>query len=106
MLLDPLLPSKVLPITATCFDPMRVFLVAGVFHLEVTLLLDSLAKTSKVKQSDIHIFYSECVWPAHLRARGTTGQALFAKKYEDEFKSSASEALAVYPVLRLFLQML
>lgn len=106
VLLDPLLQTKVLPVTATCFDPMHVFLVAGVFHFEFTLLVDSLAKKSKVKQSDIHIFYSDCVRPAHLRARGTTGQALFAKKYEDGFKSSASEALAVYPVLRLFLQML
>ena len=106
VLLDPLLQRKILPISATCYDPMHVFLVAGVFHLEVTLLLDSLAKKIKVKQSDIDQFFSDCVWPAYLRARGTSGQALFAKKHEDSFKSSASEGLAVFPVLRLFLQML
>ena len=31
---------------------------------------------------------------------------MLAKKREDSFKSSASEGLAVFPVLRLFLQML
>ena len=37
------------------------------------------------------------------RDRGSTGKNLFAKKVDGDFKSSAREALALYPVLRIFI---
>ena len=33
------------PISSTAFDPMHVYLVAGLFHIEVTLLLQKLGQT-------------------------------------------------------------
>ena len=38
-----------------------------------------------------------------VQSSGTSCKSAFAKKVEDTFKSTAGEALALYPVLRLFL---
>lgn len=90
------------PITATCFDPMHIYFVNGLFHLEVTLLL-SVLYTDGIKREQIHIFLQDWNWPAAVRDRGSTGKNLFAKKVDGDFKSSAREALALYPVLRIFI---
>ena len=89
------------PISATCFDPMHIYFVNGLFHLEVTLLL-SVLNAAGIKRERIHAFLQDWDWPAAVRDRGATGKKLFAKKTDGDWKSSASEALALYPVLRVF----
>ena len=48
-------------------------------------------------------FFTGCCWPSAVGAKGATAKKMFAKKVT-EFKSGASEAMALYPVLRAFLQ--
>ena len=48
-----------------------------------------------------HEFFQACSWPSFLSDKGATAKKLLAKKVTD-FRSSASEALAVYPVMRSF----
>ncbi|CAE7198863.1 unnamed protein product [Symbiodinium sp. CCMP2592] len=50
-----------------------------------------------------HSFLSACQWPAAVGDKGASAKKVFAKKVT-EFKSSASEAMALYPVMRAFLQ--
>ena len=90
------------PISSTAFDPMHVYLVAGLFHIEVTLLLQKLGQTG-VRHLAIDRFLQDITWPAVVQSSGTSCKSAFAKKVEDTFKSTAGEALALYPVLRLFL---
>ena len=104
-LLDIDLRSRLKPITHTCFDPMHVFFVAGVFHKEVTLLLNKLA-VCRITHKVLHEWCSSFVWPhIHSSAAATAKHSFQKKKDVDaDFKCSASEALALYPVLRSFLQ--
>ena len=101
ILRDVSLRAKVKPITATCFDPMHVYLVGGLFHTEMTALMAELAQHG-INQARIHAFVEKWTWPSAIRDRGVSGKGLFAKKTDGEFKSSASEALSLYPVMREF----
>lgn len=101
VLRDVSLRSKLKPISATCFDPMHVYLVGGLFHTEMTELLAALAMHG-INQARVHSFIEKWTWPAATRDRGVSGKGLLAKKFEGDFKSSASEALSLYPVMREF----
>ena len=50
-----------------------------------------------------HSFFQGCEWPAYIGGRSVSGKNLFHKK-DQEFKCSASEGLAFYPVMQSFLQ--
>ena len=88
------------PITATCYDWMHCYMVSGIFHGETNLLLDKLAKAG-VKQDLLNRAFQEFTWPSFIGDKGAGARDVFAKKSSDaDFKSSASEALGAYPVLR------
>ena len=57
----------------------------------------------EVKQARRHSFLSASHWPSAVGDKGASAKKVFAKKMS-EFKSSASEAMALYPVMRAFLQ--
>ena len=101
ILRDVPLRAKLKPVTATCFDPMHVYLVGGLFHNEMTALMAELGQHG-INQARTHTFVNQWTWPAAVRDRGVSGKSLFAKKFDGDFKSSASEALSLYPVLREF----
>ena len=92
------------PISSTAFDPMHVYLVSGLFHIEVTLLLEKLGQAG-VRHTAIDKFLQDITWPAVVQSSGISCKSAFAKKIEDTFNCTASEALALYPALRLFLSM-
>ena len=68
---------------------------------EVTELLKVLA-AAKVPQQEIHNYFQHFTWPSWVGARGVDAKKVLEKK-NDTFKSSASEALGMYPVLAEFL---
>ena len=90
------------PISSTAFDPMHVYLVAGLFHIEATLLLEKLGHAG-VRRTASDKFLQDITWPAVVQSSGTSGKSAFAKKVQDTFKCTAGEPLALYPTLRLFL---
>ena len=106
VLYDPLLEQRLLPITSICWDFMHIYFVAGLFQNEMTLLLNALA-TYGIKHMELHRFVSTFKWPAIVQSSGKSGKNIFEKKMEEGgFKCSAGEALALFPVIRLFLQLL
>ena len=99
VLLDRSMREKWKPISMTCFDPMHVYLVAGVFQREMTLLLPLLS-AQRVKEADLHSWCTSFTFPHIHRSSGATAKDVFRKKFEGDFKATASEVLAVYPLLR------
>ena len=111
----PQLLAIILPITMLMYDWMHIYVSSGIFQLEVNLLLVVL-KRVRVTHTQIHNFLSTFTWPA--RIRGVSGQNAFRKlekkkeanKTSDDsskktFTCSASEALSVYAVIRMYLMM-
>ena len=100
---DELVRAEVGPASTTCFDPMHIYLVAGLLHEEITLLLDALKK-AKIKQSAVDAFFQEHTWPS-LNGKNSGARTSFSKKVDldDGWKSPAGDCLGVYPVLRSFL---
>ena len=90
------------PIEMSMFDWVHCYLVSGIFHIETNLLLEKLHAVG-VDHLAITRFLKQFSWPHRLASRSSACQSLFEKKAE--FKSSASDALSIYPVLRLFLQL-
>ena len=85
------------------YDWMHVYFVGGLYHRELNLLLPVLHRAG-VPQRALQEFVATFQWPQWTGTKGATLHGLFKKG--GEFKSSASEALAMYPVVRLFLQRL
>lgn len=88
------------PISATQFDWVHIYLVGGIFQTECTHLLTSLRGVLSVR--DAHTFLCAFTFPRSLSSRGVTGQKIFSKVDQD-VKSSASEGLSIYPVIRCLL---
>ena len=88
----------------TMFDWMHVYFVAGLYHLELNLLLDELRKAG-LKQEALHEAFQQFRWPGYIHEKGSGVQNVFEKRKsaDIDFKSSASEALGSYPVVRLLL---
>ncbi|CAE7684539.1 unnamed protein product [Symbiodinium sp. CCMP2592] len=101
-LFSPELKEILRPISVSMFDYMHNYVVGGVFHVEMSQLLEALQKQG-IQQDEMHSFLSACQWPAAVGDKGASAKKVFAKKVT-EFKSSASEAMALYPVMRAFLQ--
>ncbi|CAE8739399.1 unnamed protein product, partial [Polarella glacialis] len=98
--------SVLQPVTMTMYDWMHCYAVSGVYNMEVGLLLGFLA-TIGIGYKDVHLFFQGFTWPLHLGSRGASGKTVFEKRsaLSDVLKCSASEALSMYGVLRLFLMM-
>lgn len=104
VLLDLSLRRIVKPISMTSFDAMHVFLVAGVWHREMSLLLVQLASCG-YRQEMLHNWAMSCVWPDVHGGKACSARLIFKKKKEAdaEFKCTASEGLAAYPIVKAFL---
>ncbi|CAE7337656.1 unnamed protein product [Symbiodinium sp. KB8] len=74
----------------------------GVMQHEMNLLR-VLLKQEGIEPEQMHSFFQGCEWPAYIGGRSVSGKNLFHKK-DQEFKCSASEGLAFYPVMQSFLQ--
>ena len=93
------------PTKALLYDWMHCYVVGGLFQLEVNLLMGVLAE-AKVKISDLDTFFQQFQWPKSLESKGAGAKKVFEHKKkakDDEWKSSASEALSAFPVLRAWL---
>ena len=98
---DPNLEIRV--VSMVMWDWLHVYLVNGLWHTEVTLLLNSLSG-SGVTQVSLHAELESFVWPRSASSRGATGKNIFAKKQVGDVRCAASEALSLYPCFRLILQ--
>ena len=89
------------PTRGTMFDWAHIFLVSGLWHFEVNLLLVRLSRAN-VKQQQIHEAFQEYHLPSFIAGKGCDIKKVFQKKKtsDADFKSSATEALAAYPILR------
>ena len=105
VLCDPVCMEAMDPTKALMFDWMHIYLVGGIFHLEINLLLEKLVG-AEVKQQELHSFFQSLSWPAYVNDKGAAVSDFFSKKKSNDnsLKSSASEALTAYPVFRLLLQ--
>ena len=105
VLCDPVCMGALDPTKALMFDWMHIYLVGGIFHLEINLLLEKLG-AAHVRQQELHEVFQSLTWPAYLKDKGAACKDFFAKRKSGDniLKSSASEALTAYPIIRLFLQ--
>ncbi|CAE7217867.1 unnamed protein product [Symbiodinium sp. CCMP2592] len=90
------------PIAVSMYDWMHNFVVGGIFQVEMTELLKVLRRQG-IPQSELHRFLSDCNWPSAVGDKGASAKKVFAKTLTD-FKSGASECMALYPAMRAFLQ--
>lgn len=91
------------PAVMTMYDWMHVFLVSGIFHVEVNLLLSALSRNG-FTQDRLHDYVTKCEWPSRLAGKSASGRMVFAKKFgSGDFKCSASDCLSIYKVIRLYL---
>ena len=103
-LLSPAVRQHLDPVKCTSFDWMHNYLVGGLFHQEVNLLLEHL-QASGLKQEDIHKEFQLYNWPAWLSGKTSLNKIFEKKKGSDaDWKSSAGEALGAYPALRHILK--
>jgi hypothetical protein len=105
ILSDKDLHGIVLPASQFCHDWMHGLLVNGVFHTVAYLLLAGLGPNIYSTLQDYI-----ALWRFPAKVVNSSLKDLFAKKRKDSnnkagtFKCSASEGLAVYPVLAFFVQ--
>ncbi|CAE7488953.1 unnamed protein product [Symbiodinium sp. CCMP2592] len=90
------------PIAVSMYDWMHNFVVGGIFQVEMTELLKVL-RSQGIPQTELHHFLSDCNWPSAVGDKGASAKKVFAKTLT-EFKSGASECMALYPAMRAFLQ--
>ncbi|CAE7242186.1 unnamed protein product [Symbiodinium sp. CCMP2592] len=74
------------------------FVLTAVRSTDVKRLTDGMTQLMKR-----HSFVSASRWPSAVGDKGASVKKVFAKKMS-EFKSASSEAMALYPVMRAFLQ--
>ena len=85
------------------FDWMHVFLVTGLWQTEMGLLLPMLYSAGHSAET-LLAYMMQIQWPQNLRGRINETLQLFKKKTSpNEFKSSASQGLNAYPLVRMFL---
>jgi len=104
----PALVNVYLPITHTVYDWMHCVLIDGLFHITLSETM-KLLKPLGVRYNEMGEYVKDWVWPKRVGGRSAVGRDLWRPKnykkwYEDgRFKSSASEALSLYPLLAMFL---
>lgn len=84
------------------FDWMHCFVVNGVWNAEVGALLVGL-KTAGFNQNILHNFLQQFTWPSQIKAKSASGVNVFRKKQEGNIKCSASEALGIYNIIKIFI---
>ena len=91
------------PVKVIMYDWMHVYLVSGIFNHEAGLLLIELHKHAGLSHDVLHDFCQHFNWPARLKS--VSGKNVFQKRSAgaSDLKCSASEALTVFSVVRLFL---
>ncbi|CAE7609112.1 unnamed protein product [Symbiodinium sp. CCMP2592] len=89
------------PTRGAMYDWAHVYLVSGLFHLEMNLLMAKLVQAG-VTHEQIQRGLLEYSLPSHFASFAAFVKNCFVKKKGSEwdFKSSASEALTIYPMLR------
>ena len=94
------------PVSQTMLCWMHTFLVDGTWNLEVFFLLVVLKRFINI--GDFVAFMSKAELPKHDRnsAKGPCSEKEVGKMFDsgDHFKCSASEGLALYPLIMIFLQ--
>ena len=99
MLFDPNCPLK--PVSSTMYDWLHCYLVNGIFQTEVNLFLPALVRA--VGNHGVVVQYLRSFnAPAEYRSNLKGAIDAFEKsRTKDGWKPSASEALCVYPILRV-----
>lgn len=93
------------PISVTQMDWMHIYCVNGIFNTECGFLLESL-RAAGLQYIDLDRYLQGFKYPKQLQSKGTTGSKTLKGYDGGEVKCSASEALAVYPCIRLMLMTL
>ena len=98
------LAHESLPVVGSLmYDWMHCYLVTGIFQIEMGLLLPLLYAAGHSADTLLR-FIMQIQWPQSLRSRVNETIQLFRKKTSPgEFKSSASQGLNAYPLVRMFL---
>lgn len=93
--------SMLKPIAHTMYDWLHVYLVNGIFQTEANLMLDVLNKAG-CNHTAVTTFLKDFRGPKDQSSNLKAAVQAFDKaKNKDAWKPSASEALGVYPLLRL-----
>ena len=90
------------PISMIQFDYMHILIVSGVWNHELGALLPKL-KQAGFSQADLHEYLQGFKWPKQQGSHAASGKNIFRKQQSGHIKCSASEALGVFGVVRLFL---
>ena len=105
--LDPVTTTIYKPISALVWDWMHCMLIDGVFAITVGRMMADL-RPRHVTYQALADFVQKWRWPRRIGDRGASGEDIFTsskiEKYykEQRFKTSASEALSLYPVMAAF----
>ena len=102
------LASIYLPVSHTIFDWMHCVLIDGIFHITLGETM-KLLRPLGIRYNEMGDYVCTWAWPKRVGGRSAVGRDLWKQKnykkwYEEgKFKSSASEALSLYPVIAMFL---
>lgn len=101
---DGILAHRSVPLVQSLmYDWMHVFLVTGLYQIEMGLLLPILYGAGHSAET-LLTYMMQLQWPQNLRGRINDTLQPFKKKISpNEFKSSASQGLNAYPLVRMFL---
>lgn len=94
------------PVSSLMYDWMHIYIVNGLWNCELGLLLGVLFRIVGIKFTVLHEFIQTFTWPLKFNAKDI--KSVFARKTfvtKGDVTASASEALSVYNVVRLFLIM-
>ena len=105
--LDPALSVIYKPVSALMYDWLHCMLIDGVFAITVGETM-AVLRPMGVTYGQIGTFVDKWHWPGRIGQRSVSGADAFkaakiSKWYEERrFKTSASEALSLYPVMAAF----
>ena len=100
-----LLRNVFFPISSLMYDWMHVYFVNGLWNKEAGLLLGVLYRHCKIRYTSIHEFMQNYTWPQHLSNSCKKVFETKAQVTQGPVSCTASDALSVYNVLRLFLML-
>ena len=90
-------------VSALMYDWLHVYMSDGIVTIEIGAFLDTLS-TSPLSNLDINEFVKQFKYPESLKASAATHYFEKKRKRGDQdFKGSASHALSLLPVLKVFI---
>ena len=95
-------PFELTPASMIFYDYLHTLFANGVYDVEVGGLMGHL-KSVGILQGELHEFLKSLTWPSSVASKSITGQMVFRKKQEGNFKCSESECLGIYMGIRTFL---